>query len=116
MPFDGPMVRSNASRSWTFCVLKGGFTVSSILGPPTRRMKDLLKFYRDQLRWVVRLFTGHCHLKGHLFKLGLTDDPHLQMVPRKRWISNTHPMWLWGYSLFKMPSLGPVFYRTKWLL
>jgi hypothetical protein len=22
-----------------------------------------------------RLFTGHCHLKGHLFKLGLTDDP-----------------------------------------
>jgi hypothetical protein len=29
---------------------------------------------RDQLRWVVGLFTGHCHLKGHLFKLGLTDD------------------------------------------
>jgi hypothetical protein len=25
--------------------------------------------------WVVALFTGHCHLKGHLFKLGLTDDP-----------------------------------------
>jgi hypothetical protein len=24
---------------------------------------------------VVGLFTGHCHLKGHLFKLGLTDDP-----------------------------------------
>jgi hypothetical protein len=20
-------------------------------------------------RWVVGLFTGHCHLKGHLFKL-----------------------------------------------
>jgi hypothetical protein len=30
---------------------------------------------RDQLRWVVELRTGHCHLKGHLFKLGLTDDP-----------------------------------------
>jgi hypothetical protein len=29
----------------------------------------------DQIRWVVGLFTGHCHLKGHLFKLGLTDDP-----------------------------------------
>jgi hypothetical protein len=25
--------------------------------------------------WVVGLLTGHCHLKGHLFKLGLTDDP-----------------------------------------
>jgi hypothetical protein len=24
---------------------------------------------------VVGLFTGHCHLKGHLFKLGFTDDP-----------------------------------------
>jgi hypothetical protein len=24
---------------------------------------------------VVGLFTGHCHLKGRLFKLGLTDDP-----------------------------------------
>jgi hypothetical protein len=24
---------------------------------------------------VVGLLTGHCQLKGHLFKLGLTDDP-----------------------------------------
>jgi hypothetical protein len=38
-------------------------------------MKDLLKLNRDQLRWAVGLFTGLCHLKGHLFKLGLTDDP-----------------------------------------
>jgi hypothetical protein len=36
---------------------------------------NLLKLNRDQLRWVVGLLTGHCHLKGHLFKLGLTDDP-----------------------------------------
>jgi hypothetical protein len=28
-----------------------------------------------KLRWVVGLLTGHCHLKGHLFKLGLTDNP-----------------------------------------
>jgi hypothetical protein len=26
-------------------------------------------------RWVVGLLTGHCHLKGHLFKMGLTDGP-----------------------------------------
>jgi hypothetical protein len=43
-------------------------------GPSARRTKDLLKLNRDQLRWVIGLFTGHCHLKGHLFKLGLTDD------------------------------------------
>jgi hypothetical protein len=46
-----------------------------IQGPSARRMKDLLKLNRDQLRWVVGLLTGHRHLKGHLFKLGLTDDP-----------------------------------------
>jgi hypothetical protein len=33
-----------------------------------------LKLNRDQLRWVVGLLTGHWHLKGHLFKMGFTDD------------------------------------------
>jgi ribonuclease HI len=32
-------------------------------GPSARRTKDLLKLNRDQLRWIVGLFTGHCHLK-----------------------------------------------------
>jgi ribonuclease HI len=44
-------------------------------GPCARIMKDLLKLNRDQLRWMVGLFTGHWHLNGHLFKLGLTDNP-----------------------------------------
>jgi hypothetical protein len=35
----------------------------------------VLKLNRDQLRCVIGLLTGHCHPKGHLFKLGLTDDP-----------------------------------------
>jgi hypothetical protein len=39
------------------------------------RTKDLLKLNRDQLLCVVGPFTGHCHLKGHLFKLRLTDNP-----------------------------------------
>jgi hypothetical protein len=34
-----------------------------------------LRLNRDQLGWVVGLLTAHCHLKRHLFKLGLTDDP-----------------------------------------
>jgi hypothetical protein len=45
-----------------------------ISGPSARRTKDLLKLNRYQLRLIVGQFTGHCHLKGHLFKLGLTDD------------------------------------------
>jgi hypothetical protein len=44
-------------------------------GPSVRRTKELLKLNRNQLRWVTGLLTGHCHLKGHLFKLGLTDSP-----------------------------------------
>jgi hypothetical protein len=27
------------------------------------------------LRWMVGPFTGNSHVKGHLLKLGLTDDP-----------------------------------------
>jgi hypothetical protein len=46
-----------------------------IPGPSVKRTKELLKLNRDQVRWVVGLFTGHCHLKRHLLKLGLTDDP-----------------------------------------
>jgi hypothetical protein len=34
-----------------------------ISGPSTSRTKDLLQLNRDQLRWIVGLFTGHCHLK-----------------------------------------------------
>jgi hypothetical protein len=46
-----------------------------ISGPSSKRTKDLLNLNRDQLRWMVGLLTGHCHLKGHLFKMRLTDDP-----------------------------------------
>jgi hypothetical protein len=45
-----------------------------IPGPSARRTKDLLKLNRDKLRCLIELFTGHCHLKGHIFKVGLTDD------------------------------------------
>jgi hypothetical protein len=50
------------------------------------------------------------------FQTGTDRWPHLWMVPAKRRISHTHPMWFWGYSLFKISSPGPVLYGTKWLL
>jgi hypothetical protein len=46
-----------------------------ILGPSAGRTKDLLELNRDQLGWVVGQLDDICHLKGHVFKLGLTDDP-----------------------------------------
>jgi hypothetical protein len=43
--------------------------------PYAKRAKELLKLNRHQLRWVAGLLTGHCHLNGHLFKLGLSNSP-----------------------------------------
>jgi hypothetical protein len=40
-----------------------------------KRAGELLSLSRNQLRVLTGLFTGHCHLKGHLFKLGLVDSP-----------------------------------------
>jgi hypothetical protein len=76
-------VAKKATRDWTnrnhkeYWESATGLTQAKgiIRGPSARRTKDLLKLNRDQLRWVVGLLTGRCHLKGHLFKLGLTDDP-----------------------------------------
>jgi ribonuclease HI len=45
-----------------------------ILHPSAKRKKVLLKLNRDQVRWVLGLLTGHCHVKVHIFKLGLTND------------------------------------------
>jgi hypothetical protein len=65
---------------------------------------------------VVRLLTGQVSPKRTPFQTGTNRWPHLWTVPGKRWISHTHPMWLWGHSLFKISSPGPVVYGTKWLL
>jgi hypothetical protein len=46
-----------------------------IFGPSAKTTKDLLKLNRDKLRWVVGLRNGPYHLKGHLFKMDLTEDP-----------------------------------------
>jgi hypothetical protein len=43
--------------------------------PSAKRAGELFSFNRNQLRILTGLFTGHCHLKGHLFKLGLVDSP-----------------------------------------
>jgi hypothetical protein len=46
-----------------------------IRGPSAKRARELLNLGMNQLRQVVGLLTGHCHLRGHLFKLGLSDSP-----------------------------------------
>jgi hypothetical protein len=39
------------------------------------RAGELLNMSRNQLSIIMGLLTGHCHLKGHLFKVGLVDSP-----------------------------------------
>jgi hypothetical protein len=76
-------VSKKAVRDWTNknhikqweSTIRLKYAKGLISGPSARRTKDLLKLNRDKLRWIVELFTGHCHLKGHVFKLGLMDDP-----------------------------------------
>jgi hypothetical protein len=80
-----------------------------------KRMKCLLKLNRDQLRWVVNYLQDIVTWKD-TFSNGVDRWPNLWTVPRRRWISHTCLMWLWGHSLFKISSPGPVFYGTKWLL
>jgi hypothetical protein len=43
--------------------------------PSARRAGELLSLNRNQLRILTGLFTGQCHLRGQLFKLGLVDSP-----------------------------------------
>jgi hypothetical protein len=40
-----------------------------------KRAGELLNFSRNQLRIMMGLPRGHCHLKGHLCKLALVDSP-----------------------------------------
>jgi hypothetical protein len=52
-------------------------------------------------------------LKRTLFQNGTDRQSYLQKVPKKRWISHTHPMQVWGHSLLKISSPGPLLYGTK---
>jgi hypothetical protein len=85
-------VDKKAVRDWTkknhkrHCESVTGLRQAKALTlvPSARRMMNLLKLNRNQLRWVVQLFTGHCHLKGNLFKLGLTHKHTCKKMPRRR--------------------------------
>jgi hypothetical protein len=47
---------------------------------------------------------------------GIDRWSHLRKVLRRRWISHTYSMRLWGHSLCQISSHGSVLYGTKWLL
>jgi hypothetical protein len=59
---------------------------------------------------------GHCHLKGHLFKLGLTDDPICERCLQED-ESATHILCnCEAVAHVRFRHLGQFFLGTKWLL
>jgi hypothetical protein len=40
-----------------------------------KRAVEFIEVNRDQAKQATGLLTGHCNLKGNLFKLGITDSP-----------------------------------------
>jgi hypothetical protein len=57
--------------------------------PSAKRAGELLSFGTNQLIILTGLLTGHCHLKGNLFKLGLVKSPkrpHTFSVTARRWL------------------------------
>jgi hypothetical protein len=47
--------------------------------PSAKRAGEILILSRNKLKIRMQLLTGHCNLKGHLFKLGLVDSPRWVM-------------------------------------
>jgi hypothetical protein len=43
--------------------------------PSAKIAEELLNLSRKQLRILTGQLTGHCHLKGHLIKVGLANSP-----------------------------------------
>jgi hypothetical protein len=87
-----------------------------IQGPSARRTEDLLKLNRNQLRWMIRLFTGHCHLKGHLFKLRLANNPICERCLEEDESATRILYHCEAVIRCKISSPEPVFHGTKWLL
>jgi hypothetical protein len=53
-------------KSWLRAFLKD---------PVLKKAGELFNLSRNQVQIVTELLTRHCHLKGHLFKLGLVNSP-----------------------------------------
>lgn len=48
-------------------------------GPFRERAKELINLGKNQLRWAVGLFTGHCPLMKHLTNIKVKDDPDCRL-------------------------------------
>jgi hypothetical protein len=64
-----------------------------------QKNKGSVEIKQRQIKRDSKLFTGRCNLKGHLFKLGLADDPTCERCLEKD-ESATHV--LWSYVIVRL--------------
>jgi hypothetical protein len=62
--------KENARKSWE-STPEQKHAKDFLQEPSAKRARELIRMSRNQLR----LLTGYCHLKGHLFELGLLNSP-----------------------------------------
>lgn len=51
---------------------------------PLQKTNELWGISRNLLRHVTGIYTGHCHLKGHPFTLGLLNSPSVKSATTKK--------------------------------
>jgi hypothetical protein len=78
-----------------------------------QKNKGSVKIKQRPIKMDSRTIHRTLSSKGKPFQIGIDRLSHLWEVPRRRWISHTCSMWLWGYSSFNISSPGPVLCGAK---
>ena len=90
------------------------WVIKAFLKIPLPKAGELFDLSRNQLSILRVLLTGHCHFKGHPFKLRLVNSPKCE-IQVGIWNSLPHSLWLWGFGHIKTQAPGSSFYKTRWL-
>jgi hypothetical protein len=74
--------------------------------PLLKESGELLSSNRHQVRIIMGLLTAHCHLKGHVFKLGLVTVP--SATDANRHLEQPHTFFvavrLWSHYMIQAPG------------
>jgi hypothetical protein len=80
--------------------------------PSVKKAGELLSLSRNQLRIMTGLLTGHCHLKGHLFKIGLVYSPECDRCKQASKMAS-HVLCDCGIGHIKTQACASSFYETR---
>jgi hypothetical protein len=64
----------NSEKCWQ-SICESRQAMAFLKKPSAKKAGELLSLNRNQLRIMTGLLTGHCHLKGQLFQMGLLNSP-----------------------------------------